>query len=169
MVRLLAKIWRRIGGRTRWFLLWVAHDKFMISVTGLVQNPAGEILLLQPCFWRKGTWGMPGGMINRGESLERALQREMREETGLTIEVDRVLRVTSGFWLRMEVCLLARVEQGVLKPNPREILEARFFPPDQLPGGLLRSHREWIGHYFAESKQPIRSSIAIATWGGRSS
>jgi ADP-ribose pyrophosphatase YjhB (NUDIX family) len=53
-----------------------------------IYNDAGQLLLVQrgrpP---GKGTWTLPGGLIDLGERLEAAAQREIMEEVGLTIEV----------------------------------------------------------------------------------
>lgn len=75
----------------------------MLGVSGVVCNEQGQILLLRHRFWRPGSWGLPSGYANRNEKLEDTLRREVREETGLEIEVARALRMVSGFRLRLEV------------------------------------------------------------------
>jgi 8-oxo-dGTP diphosphatase len=144
MARLLARIWKLLRGSLQWHILWLAHDKFIIGVSGVLLNDSGEILLLRHRYWKAGSWGLPSGYTNKREKLEDALAREVREETGYTAETLSQLRLVSGYKLRLEVSFLGRITGGTFKMNPKEILEARFFPPDQLPEGLLESHRELL-------------------------
>ena len=64
-----------------------------VGVGGVVVA-AGRVLLIRrgkaPL---RGRWSIPGGTVERGETLEEALVREMREETGLEVEPLEVLTV----------------------------------------------------------------------------
>ena len=55
-----------------------------VSVAALVTNEDGKILLVNSP-WRG--WEYPGGLIEPGESFEAALKREVREESGVEIEI----------------------------------------------------------------------------------
>src|SRR4030088_3185619 len=101
-VRLLARIWHGLGGRVQWRLLWLTQAKFMVSVAGVVRDDRGRVLLLRHRFWPEGTWGLPGGYAHGAERLEDALARELREETGYRIDGQRLLRVISGYRMRIE-------------------------------------------------------------------
>jgi 8-oxo-dGTP diphosphatase len=90
-----------------------------------------------------GTWCMPGGTLEWGETLRSALVREVAEESGA--RVLRVGRVT-GIYSRPDrdtrfhgVVVVARVlvDAAALQPaNPLEIREARLFRPDGIPAEL---------------------------------
>ena len=55
-----------------------------VSVAGLVSNDRGEILLINSP--RRG-WEYPGGMVEPGETFQDALIREIKEETGVDVEI----------------------------------------------------------------------------------
>ena len=59
------------------------HNHF-VSVAALVTNDQGQILLVNSP-WRG--WEYPGGLIEPGETFQEALHREVREESGVEIEI----------------------------------------------------------------------------------
>jgi len=142
--RSLGKIWRLGGGGWRWQVLWLMNPTFLVGVTGVVRNDRGEILLLRHRFWREGSWGLPSGLAKRNETMEEAFRREVREETAFELSEPHVVRVLSGFRLRLEVHFTASIAGGELSIDRREILEAAFFAPDNLPDGLLVGHRKTV-------------------------
>ena len=143
-VRLLARLWHGLSGRAQWRLLWLTQAKFMVSVCGVVRDDRGRVLLLRHRFWPAGSWGLPGGYAHGAERLEDALARELAEETGCRIEDQRLLRVISGYRMRVEVVYTARLAGPPVRLDSREVLAADLFSPDALPPGLLRGHRELI-------------------------
>lgn len=65
---------------------------FNIRITGiLIEN--NEILLVKQKLSDKRNWSLPGGRLERGETLSQGLIREMKEETGLDVELVRMLYV----------------------------------------------------------------------------
>ncbi|MEV4473700.1 NUDIX hydrolase [Nonomuraea salmonea] len=144
--RLIARLWRSLRGSVKWRLLYLTQDKFMVGVTGVVRDRDGRVLLLRHRFWsEERPWGLPTGGAKRGETFEQTVVREVREETGLEVRVGELVLLKSGFRLRMEVAYAAEYAGGgTLRLNAMEILEARWCAPDDLPDGLIPSHRALI-------------------------
>ena len=59
----------------------------IVAVAAVAINPKGQLLLVrrgkEP---GKGTWGIPGGVVELGERLKDAVKRELMEETGVAVE-----------------------------------------------------------------------------------
>lgn len=141
MNRLIARAWHLMRGSLQWRVLWLAHSKFMIGVTGIVRDDNGQVLLLRHRMWPEGRqWGLPTGYAKASESFPDTIAREVREETGLTVTVGELAHLRSGYKLRAEVAYEALHTGGELKLSSLEILDARWFPADALPSGVLDSH-----------------------------
>lgn len=108
----------------------------------IVRNKEGELLLQL----RSDTkdWGLPGGALELGESLEDTARRELFEETGLHAERFSFLRICSGpeFYAQYpngdEVYNVISVYEangisGEFSMTDGESLDLRYFPLDDLP------------------------------------
>jgi len=62
-----------------------------VSVAGVVVDHAGRALIIQRR--DNGTWEPPGGILELDEAIEEGLRREVLEETGLHVEVERLTGV----------------------------------------------------------------------------
>ena len=63
---------------------------FNIRITGILIED-NQILLVQQKLSDKRNWSLPGGRLERGETISQGLIREMKEETGLDVEIVRML------------------------------------------------------------------------------
>jgi ADP-ribose pyrophosphatase YjhB (NUDIX family) len=154
LMRALALLFNAFPVRWQRRILTAAHERFLVGVTGLGLDPTGRVLLARHRFGSP-QWRFLGGFLHRRERVEDALRREIREETGLAIEVGPVLEVVTGFrWARVELVFAFRVIGGT-EALTAEVLEIGWFPPDRLPDmradqrGMIERHgtraREWAG------------------------
>jgi ADP-ribose pyrophosphatase YjhB (NUDIX family) len=127
----------------------------------------GALLLVKraPNLSEGGKWGLPGGFLDRDERLVDGVLRELREETGWTGEVRRLLRVNSrpdrphedrqNVAFDFVIAPLARVGE----PD-QESSAVEWVPIDRLPplASLAFDHGETIERYLAtrEAPQPPR-------------
>jgi ADP-ribose pyrophosphatase YjhB (NUDIX family) len=92
---------------------------------GVVRNEQGEILLIRPIFPPR-EWNLPGGKVGKRETPQDAAAREVREETGIEVEVERCLLIDARRSRSTDFVFACRPVAGVLRPQPEEILEARW-------------------------------------------
>ncbi|GER91348.1 DNA mismatch repair protein MutT [Dictyobacter vulcani] len=102
--------------------------RHIISAAAIVLNEDNKILLIKGP--RRG-WEMPGGQVEEGESLKDAARREVKEETGIDIEVLQFCGIYQN--LASGICntlWLARPIGGVCTTSS-ESLEVGYFPLEQ--------------------------------------
>lgn len=128
LLRRLLRAWARLSrGKT-------------LGARAVVLNAAGEIVLVRHTYMCG--WWLPGGGIERGETAEAALRRELVEEAGVeAIAPPTLLSIHSNDpRFPGDHVLLYRLGAGDWRPcearPAREIAEVRWFALDALPGEL---------------------------------
>ncbi|HTF32500.1 MAG TPA: NUDIX domain-containing protein [Myxococcota bacterium] len=126
----------------------------LVVVQGIVRSERGELLLAARSDLRG--WELPGGTPERGEALEDALRRELHEETGLHVSVERVVGdyVRSGFRPHTARVYLCQAAGGRLRPS-HETLALRWFDPEALPDTLFPWYRAPIADAFGAPSAPV--------------
>ncbi|MBI4498479.1 MAG: NUDIX hydrolase [Chloroflexi bacterium] len=101
---------------------------------GVVAARAGAVLLTRRNHEPKmGQWSFPSGFVDAGEQVEEAAIREVREETGTEVRLDRLLGVFSETGNPVIfIAYAATVIDGEPVPGP-ECLAVEFFPPERMP------------------------------------
>ncbi len=115
----------------------VLQDEFLVGLTGIILNDKDEVLVVNHVY-RDGNsyWSLPGGYSKGREHPREGLAREIEEETGLIVRVDRELKIrTDRETARLDISLLGHLVGGEFRPSA-EVSEAKFCKLDDLP--LLR-------------------------------
>lgn len=120
------------------------EKKFKLVVLGIVENKNGEILISQrfepilPEVHLK--WDLPGGKNEFGESLEETIVREIKEETGLAVEIVRLIPKTlSKVWEYNDhkqhtilVCYHCKLLDGKMHLNDKKINDLKWITKKQI-------------------------------------
>ncbi len=145
LMRLLARVFNAFPVRWQRRFMTAANDRFLVGITGLGVDAQGRVLLARHRFGAP-QWRFLGGFLHPRERVDEALAREIREETGLVVEVGPILEVVTGYrWERVEIVFAYRVTGGAAALSS-EIVELRSFSPDALPEvradqrGLIERH-----------------------------
>jgi 8-oxo-dGTP diphosphatase len=111
------------------------------SVVACIIDSQERVLLTQRCIEPFcNQWVMPGGKIDHGEPILEALHREVREEVGLEIQIDRLIDVYEHVGIGQGkdhyVILYYRAHPRSLnlEINPGEVTRAAWVTPEQFSG-----------------------------------
>ena len=129
----------------RWLRNHIGHVKTpLVYASTIVTDERGAILFQRRADFGDAWWGLPGGLLELGESITQTALRETREETGLSVQPTRLVGLYSSpdFDVtypngdqaqQITACFASQTIDGRLHPQSDEILELRYFLPDALP------------------------------------
>lgn len=133
--------------------------KHSVSVAGVVVDEQGRVLVIRRD--DTGHWQPPGGVLELDETFEEGVQREILEETGVTVSVDRLTGIYKNLTHGI-VALVFRCRQVAGEPHPtpeakevcwmsREEAEASMVPAfavrvsDAFDGGVHSRAHDGVG------------------------
>jgi ADP-ribose pyrophosphatase YjhB (NUDIX family) len=145
-MKYLLMIWRILPGWLQITLSRIVRPLFQVFAVAVIFNENREILLVKSTYQRFHPWGLPGGSLEYGESAEEATMREVREETGLHIEIEKLLLAKTWKPDRVGLYYLCRITDGEFLPSD-EVSEMGYFSSGNLPD-VSSLDVEMIKHLF---------------------
>ena len=134
ITRLALGVYRRLPRLGRRWVVRTIAPSYTVGAMAIVERDDGAVLLVRHSYRRK--WGVPGGLLQRGELPDVALRREVREEVGIDVDVlGEPAVVVDPDPQRVDLVFRARVkgDGAEARPVSAEILEVRWFPSEELP------------------------------------
>ena len=128
----------------------IGHDKIILTFAGgCIFNEKGEVLLQKR--GKSNKWGFPGGAIELGETPQQAAIREAKEETGLDVEVGKIIGIYTDLDIRYDSgdqaqSIIIAYELvpvgGELYCDNVETTELRYFSKEEKPELFTKSHED---------------------------
>ena len=141
----------------------IGHKRIILPGSAvIIKNAYGKVLMQQRRH-PKGRWGLPGGLMELGESAEETAKREALEETGLIVDGLKLLGVYSGKdylctaangdeWYVVTIAYVAESYAGEPAVSDGESLALAWIDPAILPDDTAKSHRKIINDYIKSGK-----------------
>lgn len=144
---------------------WERETPIFATEAAVIED--GQVLFIRRA--DIGGWAFPGGFVDPAESVAEAAIREVREETGLEVELVRLLGVYSRPRWRVadvhHVAFVARPIGGELTTST-ETVDVRYFRPPEVPATLFPWYAPRIADASARDAAPVVRAQDV-TWPSR--
>ncbi len=136
MIKILLRIWRTLPLWVHLLASRIIRPRFRVAVAALIFDQQGRVLLFKHTY-RKFEWGIPAGGLEHREQPEQAMIREFFEETGMQIEVQKLLLAQSAKEdHNVSLIYLCKIVNGTFQES-LEISEMKYFDLNDLPQMLF--------------------------------
>ena len=143
MMKTFLRIWRTLPLWVHFLTARLVRPRFRAAVAAIIFDEHGKILLFKHTY-RKFEWGLPAGGLEHREQPRDAIVREFLEETGMELEVERLLTAVSAREdHHISMIYLCRIAGGEFKES-HEISELKYFSIHELPAMMLTAEKELI-------------------------
>lgn len=149
----------------KWIRNKVGNETIILNFSCVcITNEKNEILL-QKRDKNKDIWGLPGGALEIGESIEEVAIRETLEETGLIVKIKNLIGIYSKYFNEypngdraQTICYSfeAKVISGELTVDNKETFELKYFSKSNLPNIFVQQHTDMINDFFEEKRGILR-------------
>lgn len=134
----------------------IGHQLLLLAGANVIILDKHQCVLLQHRM--DGSWGLPGGLLEPGESLEQTAIREVKEETNIDVHELHHLKVFSGpeytFTLKNKDIInvitslyYAKKWSGEIINDPEEGKALEFFSLYELPGNMGDEYLRYMKYY----------------------
>jgi 8-oxo-dGTP diphosphatase len=131
----LLRVFRVLPRRLRLRVVHALSPSFTVGAVCVIERPDGAVLLVRHSYRQR--WGLPGGLLQRGEEVEAGARREAAEEVGLHVGLEgEPAVVVDPDARRVDVVFRARPVPDapeVVTPRSPEVVEAGWFDAGALP------------------------------------
>jgi 8-oxo-dGTP diphosphatase len=137
----------------------------LVGVAAVVPDDAGRVLLVRHTYGRLN-WELPGGASEPGETFAETALRELREETGLAAQVERL----AGIYYRREddshhLVFRGKVEDGFEpRPSSNEISACEYWSAEDLPRPISDFTVRRIEDALACDGPRLLVDVPLLTW-----
>lgn len=134
MKSILATLWRllKFPKHIQLNIMRFTQDQFLVGTTGIVFNNKDEVLLFKHTY-RQHQWSLPGGYMKATEHPTEGLEREIEEESGLIVSIDKEMKIRADReTARLDIAYIGEYIGGEFKPSS-EVSEVNFFSFKNLP------------------------------------
>lgn len=134
----------------RWIRSRIGNDRLILNYAGcVIFNDQGQILLQKRR--DKELWGFMGGIIELGESASEAAIREVFEESGLVVKIEKLLGIYTKYFDEYQNgdktqpiihMFIAKTVGGSLIVENDETMELKYFDLNNVPELFNQQHND---------------------------
>lgn len=148
--KLLFRTYKVLPNRARFFISYNLSHKFVVGIIAFVIKD-NEILLIKNSYQSK--WGLPGGWLKQGEQISECIERELEEELGLKVKMEKIFEVKSMKSKPvLDIAVVCKTQKTELIPDNKEVEEAQFFNMNSLPQDILFTQKPYLDEFLKSYK-----------------